>query len=40
VPEAKRDGLVGLREQAPNLGLLVGRTQRQERRPSGRRSGQ
>ena len=40
VPQAKRDRLVGLREQAPNLGLLLGGVQRQERRPSGRRSGQ
>ena len=40
VADAEADGLVRLREQAADLGLLGGGRQRQNRRPSGRRSGQ
>ena len=38
--DAEADGLVGLREQAADLGLRGRGGQRQDRRPSGRRSGQ
>jgi hypothetical protein len=40
VPDPERDGLVGFGEEAAHLGLVAGGLQRQDRRPSGRRSGQ
>ena len=36
--DAVSDGLVGLREKTPDLGLVAGGGQTQNRRPSGRRS--